>query len=98
LESTGGEQLPRRSGSPKTTSGRNSGETQAELEGKGGTALLDVEAELWWVLAGVEVLWGGRLHGNAEVLCSGARREGGFEDLGLQKRGKCDAREAGEAF
>ena len=51
LESTSGEQLPRWSGSPETTSGRKTGETQAELEGKGGTALLDVEAELWRVLA-----------------------------------------------
>jgi hypothetical protein len=58
-KSTGGEQLPRRSSSLEMTSRRNSGETQAELEGKGGTALLDIEAELWRVLAGVEVQRGG---------------------------------------
>ena len=36
-------------------SGRKTGETQAELEGKGGTALLDVEAELMRCLSGAPV-------------------------------------------
>jgi hypothetical protein len=86
--------LPRWSGSPETTSGRNSGETQAKLEGKGGTALLDVEAKLWRVLAEVEVKRGGwstveQGRGVVELVgCGGARALGCGGEESWVRRGE----------
>ena len=85
MESTGGEQLPWRSGSSETTSGRKTGETQAELEGKGGTALLDVEALLWRVLSGVEVQRGG---GCTATQRCWAAEQGGGKGFGIWGCGK----------
>jgi hypothetical protein len=67
---------------------------QAKLEGKRGTALLDVEAELWRVLAEVEVQRGGlstveQGHGVAELGgCGGARALGCGREERWVRRGE----------